>query len=124
MTPDARQLTMLDALFATIDAQDIDGFLAHLAQSASFRFGSTPEVRGHDNIRIAVGGFFSTIKALQHRVVRSMAADNTIVCEGIVTYTRQNDTSISLPFVVIFEMADDKIHDYKIYIDVNPLYAQ
>lgn len=124
MTAHARQQSFLDTLFASIDAQDLDDFLQHLTESASFRFGSAPEVTGHDDIRNAVSGFFSTIKALQHRVDQTFANGDTVFCEGIVTYTRKDDSRISLPFVDVFEMVDSKIDAYKIYMDVNPLYAQ
>ena len=47
----------------------------------------------------------------------------TLVCEGEVTYRRHNGTEITLPFTDIFEYDGDLIAQYKIYIDIGPLYA-
>lgn len=114
----------LDALFAAIDAQDTDGFLACLTKDAKFRFGSAPAVSGHDAIRGAVDGFFGTVAGLRHVVSKSVAAGPTIFCEGEVTYTRHNGSRITLPFVDVFEIEEGLISDYKIYVDIAPLYAE
>ena len=118
------RLKQLENLFATIDSMDVDGFVKFLTPDASFRFGSAPAAQGAEAIRAAVGGFFGTIKGLSHEVSRSMAEDGILVCEGSVTYTRADDSEITLPFVDVFEMSgDDLISDYRIYMDIGPLYA-
>ena len=115
---------MLGNLFAAIDRKDTDGFVDHLTTDATFRFGSSPPVIGRDAIRIAVDGFFSTIAGLRHEYGMPVANGNTLFCEGDVTYTRHDDTTITLPFVDVFELEDDLISKYKIYMDIGPLYAQ
>ena len=110
-------------LFAAIDAMDVDRFLAFLTTDASFRFGSSPAATGHDAIRAAVGGFFETIGSLSHAISTAFAEDQTLVCEGEVTYTRHDGSTITLPFADVFEYEDDLIADYKIYMDIGPLYA-
>ena len=110
-------------LFASIDAMDTEGFLGFIAPDAEFRFGSTPPVKGHDGIRAAVEGFFSSFAALSHNLQRVVADDNGVVCEGEVTYTRHDGSNITLPFCNVFDVDDGLISLYRIYIDVAPLYA-
>ena len=110
-------------LFAAIDRQDAAAFVAFLTEDAVFRFGSAPVVQGRDAIRAAVDGFFGTIAACSHDVHKTLASGSTLVCEGEVTYCRQNDTEITLPFTDVFEYDGNLISQYKIYIDINPLYA-
>jgi limonene-1,2-epoxide hydrolase len=110
-------------LFVSIDAMDTEGFLGFIAPDAEFRFGSTPPVKGHDGIRAAVKGFFSSFAALSHNLQRVVADDNGVVCEGEVTYTRHDGSNITLPFCNVFEVDDGLISLYRIYIDVAPLYA-
>ena len=118
------QQSLLRNLFAAIDAKDVDGFAEFLTPDASFRFGSAPAAAGADAIREAVGGFFTSIKALEHTVTRAFADGSTLFCEGSVTYTRHDDSAVTLPFADVFEMsADGLITDYKIYMDIAPLYA-
>ncbi len=110
-------------LFVSIDAMDMEGFLGFIAADAEFRFGSAPPVQGHAAIRAAVEGFFSSIAALSHELQRIVAQDDTVVCEGEVTYTRHDGSMITLPFCNVFETDGDLITLYRIYADITPLYA-
>ncbi len=114
----------LDNLLATIDQQDTERFLDFLTDGASFRFGSAPPAQGREAIRAAVDGFFSTIAGCKHRLTRIIQDDGVLVCEGEVTYTRLDDTQITLPFANIFEFEGELIANYKIYADSGPLYAE
>jgi limonene-1,2-epoxide hydrolase len=110
-------------LFVSIDAMDTEGFLGFIAPHGEFRFGSAPPVRGHEGIREAVGGFFSSIAAVSHDLQRLVADGNTVVCEGEVTYTRHDGSAVTLPFCNVFETDGGLISLYRIYIDIAPLYA-
>lgn len=123
MTISDGRRTTLESLFAAIDAKDVAGFVEHLTPDGRFRFGSAPAVTGQAAIAEAVGGFFDTISGLEHRLSMSAEFDSTVVCEGEVAYTRHDGSRIVLPFVDVFEMDGNKIADYKIYMDVAPLYA-
>jgi limonene-1,2-epoxide hydrolase len=124
VTSNTAQQSTLAGLFAAIDARDTERFLAFLTTDARFRFGSAPAVVGHDQIRAAVDGFFSTIAGLRHEITSSIAKDETLVCEGEVSYTRHDGSIVSLPFVDVFTMAGSRVSNYKIYMDIAPLYAE
>ncbi len=111
-------------VFAAIDSKDAEAFVGFLTEDAVFRFGSAPAVQGRDAIRSAVDGFFGTIAACSHDVQNTLSNGSTLVCEGDVTYRRQNDTEITLPFTDVFEYDGELISHYKIYIDISPLYAE
>ena len=111
-------------LFAAIDAQDAASFVSFLTEDAVFRFGSAPPVQGREQIRAAVDAFFATIAGCRHTISNSLRSGSTLVCEGEVTYTRHDGSEITIPFADIFEYEGDLIADYKIYIDIAPLYAQ
>ena len=111
-------------LFASIDAMDTERFLSFIDVEATFRFGSSPQVAGHAAIQAAVEGFFASIAALHHEQLRMITDGNTVVCEGEVTYTRHDASTITLPFVNIFETSDGQISLYRIYIDITPLYVE
>lgn len=111
-------------MFAAIDSKDATAFAGYLTEDAVFRFGSAPAVSGREAIRAAVEGFFGTIAGCSHDVQRTIRAGATLVCEGEVTYYRQNGTEITLPFTDVLEYEGELISHYKIYIDVGPLYAE
>lgn len=110
-------------LFAAIDAMDMPAFLGHLAPEASFRFGSAPAVTGREAIGAAVGEFFSTIAGLSHELTLMLEQGDTLVCEGKVTYTRADGSTVTLPFADVFDYEGELIGAYKIYADISPLYA-
>ena len=124
MTDGAAASRDTGGLFAAIDRQDAAAFVGYLTDDAVFRFGSAPAVRGRAEIRAAVDGFFGTIAGCAHALHKTISSGTTLVCEGEVTYTRHDGTEITLPFTDVFEYEGDRITEYKIYMDVNPLYAE
>ena len=123
MTDAAAADSNIGGLFAAIDLQDSDAFVAHLAEDAVFRFGSAPPVQGRVAVRAAVDAFFGTIAGLSHRVDRTLRDGDTLVCIGEVTYRRHNGGEITLPFTNVFDYDGGLINFYGIYIDIAPLYA-
>lgn len=111
-------------MFAAIDAQDGAAFVAYLTEDAIFRFGSASPVQGRTSIQAAVEGFFATIAGCKHTIFNSLRQDDTVVCEGEVAYQRHDGREVILPFTDVFEYSGDLISQYKIYIDVSPLYAE
>ena len=101
---------------------DTESFLSFIHKDATFRFGSSPAVTGHAGIRTAVEGFFSSFAALQHDLQRVIADGNNVACEGEVTYTRHDGSKITLPFVNVFEIDGELILQYRVYIDIAPLF--
>jgi ketosteroid isomerase-like protein len=111
------------ALFAAIDRKDAAGFVAFLTENASFRFGSSPVVKGRVQIAASVAAFFRSIKSCSHVVEKTISDGHTLMCEGMVTYTRLDDSIVAIPFVDVFELTDGLVSDYKIYIDISPLFS-
>lgn len=124
MTDSAAASRDTGGLFAAIDRKDAAAFVGYLTDDAVFRFGSAPAVQGKASIHTAVDGFFGTIAGCSHVVHNTISGGSTLVCEGEVTYSRHNGTEITLPFTDVFEYDGDQIAQYKIYMDVYPLYEE
>jgi ketosteroid isomerase-like protein len=110
-------------LFAAIDARDADAFAAFLAADGEFRFGNAPAVLGRAAIRAAVAGFFAAIGGCSHRLIASWTGPGSAVCEGEVTYTRHDGSTLTVPFANVFTLAGGQIRSYRIYIDNGPLFS-
>ena len=122
MTEDVVDGVNFKDLFASIDTMDTERFLSFIDPSATFRFGSSAPVTGHEAIRAAVEGFFASFTALRHDLQRTVTEGNVVACEGEVTYTRHDTSMITLPFANIFETSGGRISLYRIYIDIAPLF--
>lgn len=114
---------MLERLFEAIDGKDATGFVEFLAEDATFRFGSSSTVSGKANIKNSVEGFFASVKSLDHRILSVWEEADILICEGEVTYRRQDGKILTLPFANIFKMKGALISDYRIYIDPTPLFS-
>lgn len=111
-------------MFAAIDHQDGAAFVSYLTEDAVFRFGSAPPVQGRSSIRAAVDAFFATIAGCSHSITRTFRDQDTVVCEGDVTYRRHDGGEVTLPFTDVLDFEAGLIGHYKIYIDIGPLYAE
>jgi hypothetical protein len=111
-------------LFEAIDAMDIERFSSYLDEDCTFRFGNLPPVAGEAAVRGFVGGFFDSIAAVAHQVSESWAVPGGLVCHGTVSYTRHDETVLTVPFANVLKTRNDRIQDYMIFADVSGLHQR
>ena len=109
-------------LFADIDSMDPDAFASHLADDVRFVFGNAEPVIGRDNVRDTWAGFCDGIAGVSHEVIEQWNTEPATIVESIVTYTRKDGSTVSLPVVTIYRASDELIDDYRIFMDVAPLF--
>lgn len=114
----------IEALFESIDGKDTTAFLAFLAEDVFFRFGNAEPVRGKTNVGNVIKGFFASINGLQHDIVQSWSQDDTVICHGFVTYTRLDASTLTVPFANIFNLHNQAINEYLIFVDTSDLYGR
>ena len=110
-------------LFADIDSMDPDAFAQHLAGDVRFVFGNSEPVIGRDNVRETWAGFCDAIAGVSHEVIEQWENAPAVIVESIVTYTRKDDSTISFPVVTIYRGDGELIEDYRIFMDVAPLFV-
>lgn len=110
-------------LFETVDRQDADAFVALLAPQARFSFGNADAVIGQQAIRDSVADFFSSIDTLSHSVERVWGVPEALACHGQVEYRRIDGGRVTLPFAVVLGLKAELVDDYRVYIDIAPLYT-
>ncbi len=113
-----------ERVFAAIDAGDAAGFVEFLSPDAQFRFGNAPVVVGREAIRAVAASFFAAIGSSRHRLLGTWNGASTAVCEGEVTYTRHDGSTVNIPFANVLELRAEKIAAYRIYIDNSSLFNQ
>jgi ketosteroid isomerase-like protein len=116
-------------LFRAIDSMDAATVAKAFAEDGRFRFGNTEPVVGREHVEQSVSGFFSMISGLSHEIIGVWSGN----CEGgqvtsveaEVTYTRKDGSRTqALPVTSTIRMESDRIKDYRIFMDVSPLFAQ
>ena len=111
-------------LFHALDAFDAKTFASFLTDDAVFVFGNAEPVRGKQTIHDVVAGFFTSIQAIRHDLLETWTLPEAVICRGVVIYTRQNGTQLSVPFANVFKLHNGLIQDYLIYVDNSRLYTQ
>jgi len=110
------------AVFTRVDAMDAEGFASYLTQDCAFVFGNWPAVEGSEAAANAVANFFAGIDGISHDILGVWELDNVISVRLSVTYRRKNGTSVTLPCANLWQRSGDRIADYRIYMDVNPVF--
>jgi limonene-1,2-epoxide hydrolase len=111
-------------LFDDIDSMVPEAFAKHLSEEVSFVFGNSEPVIGRENVRETWANFCAAIHGVSHAVVEQWVSGPVTIAEALVTYTRKDDSTVSLPVVTIYRGEGDLIEDYRIFMDVNPLFDE
>ena len=124
-TLNENNLNWLSSMYVSVDQKDLSGYGNFIAENCNLEFGNNPLVQGKENFLAAIGGFFSTIKGLKHTNRNVWQTDtNCFVLEANVTYTRMDDTLVTIPAVSIVEKNDANLMVYlRVFIDLTPLYS-
>ena len=112
-----------ETLFADIDSMEPDRFAAHLADDVSFRFGNADTVHGREAVRDVWAGFCETVGGVSHEVVEQFESGEAVIAESNVTYTRKSGDTVTVPVVTIYRARGELIDDYRVFIDLAPLFS-
>ena len=110
-------------VLADVDRMDAKAFASHLAEDGLLRYANNDEVVGRDAIEAAIAGFFDTIKGISHQIVGQWDVGDTTIVQLEATYTRMDDGTVTLPAVTIYRQGDELIDDYRVFVDLAPVYA-
>jgi ketosteroid isomerase-like protein len=124
MTPEERTVR---ELFAALDAGDIESALGSMTEDIAFRFGNADPVVGP----AAIAALFTTMAGIIVSMSHGLRAvwmtgepDPAVICEMNVTYHRHDGSELTLPCANVFRLRGGRIADYRIYMDVNPVFAK
>jgi uncharacterized protein (TIGR02246 family) len=111
-------------VFQAADSFDPEEFARLLAEDVRFVFGNAEPLMGREAVVAGLRAFFSTIGGLRHRIVRSWQVDADTIAETEVTYRRLDGKEAGVVAVSIWRTRDDGlISDYRIFVDLAPVYA-
>jgi ketosteroid isomerase-like protein len=114
---------LVEAIFADVDAMNADKFVTHLTPDGRFQFGNGEPTIGRQATRDSVAGFFSSINGLRHQVIGIFQQENVITVELSIDYTRKDGKVVTLPCANIFRMEGPLVRDYRVFMDVTPIFA-
>jgi ketosteroid isomerase-like protein len=108
---------------ATLDAGDVAKLGTMVTDDIQLRFASQPPVEGKEAFLAAFQQSLDSVVGFTHEVQEAWDVGDAVVLEMIVHYRRHDGSEISLPCCNIFRFAGELISDYRVYMDIAPVYA-
>jgi ketosteroid isomerase-like protein len=110
-------------VYEAVDSKDEQRLARFLTETCTFVYANSDPVIGRANIAESSKNFMALIAGMKHQLLDVWAFDDVIVSGLEVTYTRKDESTLTVPAVTIWRVRDRQIDDYRIYIDVAPLFA-
>jgi ketosteroid isomerase-like protein len=116
--------TTVRELFAAIDARDVAASTAYVTDDIELRFGNNDPVIGRAAFEAMSKDFHASLKGIRHEI-RSLwvVDDSVVITQMCVHYERLDGGQLSLPSANIFRLRDGRVADYRIFMDINPVFA-
>ncbi len=111
-------------VYEAVDSKDEQRLARFLTENCTFVYANNEPVIGRENVAESSKNFMASIAGIKHQLLDVWAFDDVIVSRIEVTYTRKDGSTLTVPAVTIWRLRDRQIDDYRIYIDVAPLFAQ
>ena len=110
-------------VYKAVDSKDEQRMASFLTENCTFVYANSEPVVGRANIAEASKNFMALIADIKHQLLDVWAVDDVIVSRLEVTYTRKDGSTLIVPAVTIWRIRNKQIDEYRIYIDVAPLFA-
>jgi ketosteroid isomerase-like protein len=125
VAPDALSpLHHVQAIFAAFDAKDIGSLAALMTDDVRLQIGNADIVDGRAEFVEALQVFFGSVAGFRHSVTNVWSDVDAVIAELKVHYTRLDGTELTLPCCSVFRLRDGAVADYRVYMDITPVYAQ
>lgn len=104
-----------------VDAGDAALFGSFFADGATYRFGSGPVVHGRDGLVDATRGAITSMPWTRHRVEQVAHVDDQLFCRFAISTADPTGVEVTMPCVTVIWLADGRIVDYRVHMDLSPL---
>jgi ketosteroid isomerase-like protein len=110
-------------IFSAFDAKDVPALAALMTDDVRLRLGNAPMVEGKTAFIEAVAAFVGSVAQFHHDIVNVWSDEDALIAELEVHYTRLDGGEIILPCCNVFRLRNGSVADYRVYIDIAPVYA-
>lgn len=110
-------------VFAAFDAKDVDGLAALVSEDVLMRLGNAEEAQGKLAFVEAVRAFLSSVASFHHQILNVWHESDALIAQLEVRYTRHDGQEVTLPCCNVFRLRGGFVVDYRVYMDISPVYA-
>ena len=110
-------------VFAALDAKDVPALAALMTDDVRLRLGNVDVVKGKSEFVEASHAFNKSVAGVRHNVINVWSDGDALIVELEVDYTRLDGGELTLPCCNVFRLRDGLVSDYRVYMDITPVYA-
>jgi ketosteroid isomerase-like protein len=111
------------AIFAAFDAKDVSALAALMTEDVRLQLGNANVVKGRVEFVEALETFFVSVAGVRHAVTEVWSDRDVVIAELRVRYVRLDGTEVTLPCCNVFRLRNGAVADYRVYMDITPVYA-
>ena len=111
-------------LFSTGEGMDVEKFAAHFCDDCFYQFANYPVAKSPKEIIKNSQEFLSHVKTVKHHIIGHHESAGIIYLEMEISYTCLNGNHHTLPCFDSIKFEGDKVKELKIFMDINPVYAE
>jgi ketosteroid isomerase-like protein len=119
----ASPLHRAQAIFTAFDAKDVVALAELMTDDVRLQIGNAEVVTGKAEFIEALSAFFASVAGFGHTVTHVWNDLDAVIAELRVQYTRLDGTRLTLPCCNVFRLRDGLVADYRVYMDITPVYA-
>ena len=94
-----------------------------MTEDVRLQIGNADVVHGKVAFVQALQAFFGSVTSVRHTVTNVWTDLDTLIAELNVDYTRLDGGEVTLPCCNVFRLRDGAVADYRVYMDITPVYA-
>ena len=114
------------ALFAATDSGDLDAVTSYLHDDVIIVLSNREPIHGAAAYAELYGQVAGMLAGLRHEIheIWSASEDTSVwIVRTTVHYTRVDGDTVSLPCCNVLRFADGRISDYRVFMDMTPVFA-
>jgi ketosteroid isomerase-like protein len=114
----------LRVYYENVDGMRLDDFVDSHTDDVVVKFGNGPAAVGKEQVREAIGQFWTMVGGLRHNFVSVHQSGDTTVLEADIDYTLLDGRVVTVPCASILERdGGGKVRALRVYIDLAPVFA-
>ena len=119
------QLQTVETLFAAMKRQDWATLKSCLTEDVFYRVGSSEPVHGPEAVQNYLSGLYEIASFEQADVRQILEPEGQVIFEMESHYRRLADNRpVSFACTDILRMRGDKVREWRVYVDISPLFAE
>ena len=108
---------------AALDAGDVPALAGAVTDDVRLQFASQDPTIGKEPFVAALRSYLDSVAGFRHEILNAWEVDGAVVLEMLVHYERLDGSAIALPCVNVFRFDGERISDYRVHMDIAPVYA-